>query len=165
MYMAKRQPKNLPDTPWHIGYPKKKENDPRRHRSRCIYYDKKTTKCMRGVSYSYCPGSARCSGYREKKNDIQIQSPKHCDYKIQGRCGLWNCKYYHEFCNKDGCIFYKKFVDKVVDNFDFMMISNCYRCAYYILGNCYHENRKGSLKTKGNESIFCAYYLPDPKKT
>ncbi len=27
----------LPDTPWHVGYAKKEESDPRRHKARCIY--------------------------------------------------------------------------------------------------------------------------------
>ena len=29
--------KVLPDTPWHLGYAKKEESDPRRHKSRCVY--------------------------------------------------------------------------------------------------------------------------------
>lgn len=28
----------LPDTPWHIGYITKDENDPRRHKARCVHY-------------------------------------------------------------------------------------------------------------------------------
>ena len=28
----------LPDTPWHVGYAKKQEDDPRRHKARCIHY-------------------------------------------------------------------------------------------------------------------------------
>ena len=30
--------KRLPDTPWHVGFVKKEEDDPRRHKARCIYY-------------------------------------------------------------------------------------------------------------------------------
>ena len=60
--------KKLPDSPWHIGYTKKKENDPRRHKARCIYYDNKTKICISAKS-SYCGvkcgGSAHCGAYRE----------------------------------------------------------------------------------------------------
>ena len=30
--------KTLPDTPWSLGYAKKEERDPRRHKSRCMYF-------------------------------------------------------------------------------------------------------------------------------
>ena len=30
--------KRLPDTPWHVGFVKKEEDDPRRHKARCISY-------------------------------------------------------------------------------------------------------------------------------
>lgn len=31
----------LSDTPWHISYVTKDEDDPRRHKSRCVYNDGK----------------------------------------------------------------------------------------------------------------------------
>lgn len=59
--------RQLPDTPWHIGYTKKKEADPRRHKARCIFYKKdKTCKCMRSPYYKLkCGGSAHCMFYEE----------------------------------------------------------------------------------------------------
>jgi len=35
----------LPDTPWHVGYAKKQENDPRRHKARCIHYRDSLKRC------------------------------------------------------------------------------------------------------------------------
>ena len=60
--------KRLPDSPWHIGYTKKKENDPRRHKARCFYYDNSTGNCASGKSRYCgirCGGSAHCEAYRE----------------------------------------------------------------------------------------------------
>ena len=58
--------KRLPDTPWHVGYAKKEENDPRRHKSRCIY--KRDSICHQGKSGAFmlkCPGSSHCNYYAE----------------------------------------------------------------------------------------------------
>lgn len=60
--------KRLPDTPWHLGYAKKKENDPRRHKSRCIHL--KNSICHCGSSGAYklnCPGSSHCKFYAESE--------------------------------------------------------------------------------------------------
>lgn len=61
--------KKLPDTPWHVGYTKKEENDPRRHKSRCIY--KQNRICHQGKSGAYmlkCPGSSHCRFYSESED-------------------------------------------------------------------------------------------------
>lgn len=50
----------------HVGY--LHSNDDRRHKSRCIYYDKSDKLCHCGKSGCYmikCCGSAHCTGYRE----------------------------------------------------------------------------------------------------
>ncbi|MBO4439206.1 MAG: hypothetical protein J5798_07635 [Spirochaetaceae bacterium] len=52
----------LPDTSWHIGYVKKDENDPRRHKSRCIYNNGKH--CSNSHML-YCQSSAHCRYYAE----------------------------------------------------------------------------------------------------
>lgn len=60
--------KKLPDTAWHIGYTKKHDEDPRRHKSRCIY--KQEFICHNGKSGAYllrCPGSSHCIFYAENK--------------------------------------------------------------------------------------------------
>ena len=49
-------------TPCHVGY--MKSNEPRRHKARCIYYDKESKKCRH---YLYkCIGSSKCEKYKEK---------------------------------------------------------------------------------------------------
>lgn len=63
----------LPDTPWHIGFTKKKEADPRRHKSKCIHY--KSGKCNYGKLAVYgktCPGSAHCKYYAENKTQQKL---------------------------------------------------------------------------------------------
>ncbi len=61
----------LSGTPWHISYGDKiKENDKRRHKSKCRYYDRKTKKC--NMYFSVCFGSSHCEYYSElKKEDIR----------------------------------------------------------------------------------------------
>ena len=51
----------LPDTPWHVGFAKKQEDDPRRHKARCIHlrYDKSCG------FMSKCIGSSHCDYYAE----------------------------------------------------------------------------------------------------
>lgn len=58
--------KKLPDTPWHVGYTKKEEDDPRRHKARCIHIGDKICKCGKSGSYmTKCAGSAHCHYYCE----------------------------------------------------------------------------------------------------
>lgn len=61
----------MSDTQWHIGYAKKKDDDPRRHKARCVYYHKmdgickmKTNTC----SGKKCPGSSHCKFYSEEQS-------------------------------------------------------------------------------------------------
>lgn len=63
--MSKRQ---LPDSAWHIGYVKKEEDEPRRHKSRCIFNDGKN--CM-SPHMIYCNGSAHCKYYAESEDDAR----------------------------------------------------------------------------------------------
>ena len=41
----------LPDTPWHMGYVKKEQQDPRRHKSRCIYLKSGNCECGKYSDY------------------------------------------------------------------------------------------------------------------
>lgn len=52
----------LPDTPWHIGFIKKDEKDPRRHKSKCVYNNGKRCTCAYMV---YCQSSSHCVYYAE----------------------------------------------------------------------------------------------------
>ena len=51
------------DTPYHIGFVKKDEDDPRRHKSRCIHYEHGTKNCLKNTMR--CVGSAHCTFYQE----------------------------------------------------------------------------------------------------
>jgi hypothetical protein len=58
----------LPDTPWHVGFTLKEEDDPRRHKARCIYYNNTNKKCMTAKSPYFmlkCGGAAHCKFYLE----------------------------------------------------------------------------------------------------
>jgi len=65
--MTNRNLKSL-DTPWHVGFALKDEDDPRRHKSRCTYYNNTTQKCGTKKSPYFmlkCGGSAHCKFYSE----------------------------------------------------------------------------------------------------
>ena len=56
----------LPDTPWHIGYTKKKAADPRRHKARCRFRSADICYCSKSSDYQCrCKGSAHCLYYQE----------------------------------------------------------------------------------------------------
>lgn len=60
----------LPDTPWHVGYAKKQEDDPRRHKARCIHY--RDGQCGWKANYSgKCIGSSHCMDYSESLEDFK----------------------------------------------------------------------------------------------
>ena len=85
----------LPDTPWHIGYTKKEEGDPRRHKSRCIYL--LGGKCHCGESGAYtlkCPGSSHCTCYAEteKQKEDNIRSHKSIDIESWERAQQYKKK-------------------------------------------------------------------------
>lgn len=64
--------KQLPDTHWHVGYAKKKEDDPRRHKARCVH--NQNGPCSTTRSYYYgqrCGGSSHCSEYALSMSDYK----------------------------------------------------------------------------------------------
>lgn len=63
--------KNLTGTAWHVERMTRQEGDPRRHKSRCIYYASKSKSC--DYRNGACIGSAHCMNYKEKINK-SIQS-------------------------------------------------------------------------------------------
>lgn len=70
-------------TPAHGTYLSKGEYDDRRHRSRCINYDKKQDicTCVKGHYYlNHCCGSAQCNFYEEKVIDDKV-TEKHIPIK------------------------------------------------------------------------------------
>lgn len=64
--MAMDHKSKLPDTPWHVGYALKDENDPRRHKARCIHLHNHICKCgLSGCYMTACAGSSHCRYYAE----------------------------------------------------------------------------------------------------
>lgn len=61
-------------TPWHEEVLGRKEGDPRRHRSRCIYFERDMAQCShyRGK----CWGSAHCMHYSEYDYNEEALIPK-----------------------------------------------------------------------------------------
>lgn len=60
----------LPATPWHVGYAKKHEDVPRRHKARCIHY--RDGQCGLKANYSSkCIGSSHCMDYSESYEDLK----------------------------------------------------------------------------------------------
>lgn len=61
-------------TPSHLEYLHMKENDTKRHKSRCIEYDNKKDICMCTDSANYllkCGGSSHCKYYREEQEETE----------------------------------------------------------------------------------------------
>lgn len=69
--MGRNDLRGFCDTPWHVGVPKMLENDTRRHKAWCVYYDARSKKCMTSKSACYdiqCGGSSHCTVYKESQN-------------------------------------------------------------------------------------------------
>lgn len=66
--------RNLTGHPWHIEYLKMDENDSRRDKRRCIYFERNTTYnsyCKRNGGK--CVSSSHCQDYSEDKNRLDIK--------------------------------------------------------------------------------------------
>lgn len=57
----------LTGAPWHVERMARQEGDPRRHKSRCIYYISKSKACE--YRNGNCIGSAHCMKYKERINE------------------------------------------------------------------------------------------------
>ena len=67
--MAVPRNTKLPDTPWHVGYTLKDENDPRRHKVWCIHLKNKKCTCRPCSCYmTRCVGSSHCTFYSLSDN-------------------------------------------------------------------------------------------------
>lgn len=74
--------KKLPDTPWHIGYVKKDEDDPRRHKSRCVYNN--GDRCNNPYMLR-CVSSSHCKYYAEDWETAErFKASMRIDYKGAG---------------------------------------------------------------------------------
>ena len=54
---------HMTGSPWHVEKFTRQENDPRRHRSRCIYYNSASKHCS--YRCGQCAGTAHCPKYKE----------------------------------------------------------------------------------------------------
>lgn len=64
--------RRLPDTPWHLGYAKKDEDDPRRHKARCIHNNNGIcTSSRSNYCKETCGGSSHCEEYSESREEYE----------------------------------------------------------------------------------------------
>ena len=94
------------DTPWHIGYAKKAEDDPCRDKRCCIFL--KHGKCTNGVSGAFalrCPGSSHCERYTEEYKEDEYIKAERLDFetvlfRTSSREEIWKT-----YGNNDRCPF------------------------------------------------------------
>ena len=70
--------KHMTGSPWHVEKFTRQENDPRRHRSRCIYYNSSSKYCS--YRCGQCAGAAHCSYYEE--HVLPASLPEQQDKKL-----------------------------------------------------------------------------------
>ena len=63
---------SISGTPWHVTSIGLKDGEKKRHRSRCIYFQKEGVHCS--VRNTVCIGSAHCNIYREKESQYDEES-------------------------------------------------------------------------------------------
>lgn len=67
--MAKEDLKRMSGTPWHVGYVRKEETDPRRDKRVCLYY----TDGYCSYRLGKCIGSSHCKGYKRAAEELAKQ--------------------------------------------------------------------------------------------
>ena len=85
--MAANNKRKLPDTPWHVGYIHKDENDPRRHKARCFHFHDQKCYCSMSRCYmSHCYGSSHCQYYVENRMQWEeyLEEMKTEEEKLEG---------------------------------------------------------------------------------
>ena len=86
--------KSLSGVPWHIETLRMSEDDSRRHKSRCIYYEK--GKCSININ---CYGSVRCKHYKERPNATINEKVK--SFKDNNRSSVPNTRLMGSFALKN----------------------------------------------------------------
>ena len=156
--MANNHSSRLPDTPWHIGYAIKAENDPRRHKNKCIHLDEDLCTCL----MVRCTGSSHCKFYAESQKqweeyleEMKTEDEKALDramlYRLEKRRyvrtllergdyvkkyrffpGMINCPFCHERMKKLKCNYcFAKF--KVVDVISETAIEQARQDGYFLI--------------------------------
>lgn len=89
--------KSLSGTPWHIDILKKAEDDDRRHKSRCKYYDEGT--CFK--NFINCRSSVHCSDYVEKEKIDIIKVSKKNNQKNEYQTTVKNIVTHHTYQKRE----------------------------------------------------------------
>lgn len=166
--------KRLPDTPWHIGFIKKEEDDPRRHKSRCIFKEGSTCKCGDCISYMRrCSGSSHCRDYAENylqaeenriKNKTIVQETREraADYQTKMRIRVQKMleedplKFSHlHFGMLDCPICKQKFISKSLKEARAQTKKSCNFC-----GAVFVKVNKDEIYS-GDEKVFTIFAEPD----
>ena len=136
----KKDRKCLPDTPWHIGYALKDEDDPRRHKARCIFNIEDICKHPESGAFTLaCAGSAHCKFYKdileitdEEINDLEEYFKEIASFKEKIRnfktksSSSKKCRMNCGFKRSDGhCMKLKADLDKTYNS----------DCPYYASNN------------------------------
>ena len=92
---------NMTGTPWHVDRFAREEGDPKRHRSRCTYYDNKRSEAYRCEKLGRCSGSAHCMYYREltqsqKRARADAEANKEKQKEKQGANYFERCRVRHK---------------------------------------------------------------------
>ena len=126
------------DTPYHLGFAKKKENEPRRHKSRCVHYSSEF--CC--YSFSKCVGSAHCKYYNE--SDFSSYYGKITDTYDENIV----IKHRQSLINKRIKFFEENDIDEIRKKYN--NISYCPICRDLL---------------KNHECDYCGFYIPQKEKT
>lgn len=79
--MRNKHPKGWMDTPHHIEFLRKDENDERRDKRRCLFFTKNKCSYYNGQ----CIGSSHCNYYQEDKQKASKRSSKATTHRTSGR--------------------------------------------------------------------------------
>lgn len=74
-------PARLTGTPWHAEKMTRAEGDPKRHRARCVNYNKATGRCS--AYFEGCRGAAHCEQYSETVKAEQEPAPQKAAPTVQ----------------------------------------------------------------------------------
>lgn len=111
--MGERGRNILPDTPWHVGYAKKDEADPRRHKSRCIHNQGDICHCgLAGCFMLKCSGSSHCTSYAESLESWEkyLQDMKTDDDIAKDKAKIYRLnKQLHVSKMLNNCIYLSKY--------------------------------------------------------
>ena len=160
------QSNHLPDTPWHIGYAKKKDNDPRRHKSRCIHLEEGICHA-RGIR---CPGSAHCTSYCENDEE-NYQS---ISYSIVHSNEVWFSEEIRNFCanraNKDRQKFLKNIYQCLICKNTLQdykpipfLAKYCKRCNVIFVNEDVYTTYTADVNKNISNTLLCLVGLTPPR--